>query len=54
MIVGPWGEVLARHEEGPGVALATLSAETLNAVRARLPVLEHRRIATSAEVDPAA
>lgn len=54
MIVGPWGEVLACHADGPGVALATLSAEMLNAVRARLPVLEHRRIATPAEVAPTA
>ena len=54
MIVGPWGEVLACREDGPGVALATLSAQALASVRSRLPVLEHRRIATSSEVGPAA
>lgn len=54
MIVGPWGEVLACREDEPGVALATLSVEALGAARARLPVLEHRRIATPSDVAPTA
>ncbi len=52
MIVGPWGEVLARHDEGPGIAVATLDAAMLDEARGRLPVLTHRRIATSSTVKP--
>src|SRR5258707_3539713 len=35
MIVGPWGEVLARHDEGPGIAVATLGAAMLAEARGR-------------------
>jgi nitrilase len=51
MIVGPWGEVLAcRTEPTPGIALARLERATLDGVRARLPALAHRRIATAANI----
>ena len=53
MIVGPWGEVLARHDDEPGVAVATLKRSVLDEVRGRLPVLEHRRLATPPDVAPA-
>jgi deaminated glutathione amidase len=52
MIVGPWGEVLARLDDTPGVALATLDAELLCATRARLPALMHRRIEGGLSVRP--
>jgi predicted amidohydrolase len=52
MIVGPWGEVLARHVDGPGIAVATLKPEALDEARNRLPVLTHRRIATGTTVAP--
>jgi predicted amidohydrolase len=52
MIVGPWGEVLACRGDEPGIALAQLQASVLHEVRARLPVLEHRRIATPPDVAP--
>jgi deaminated glutathione amidase len=45
MIVGPWGEVLARApEEGTGVWSAELDPSELRRVRAILPALEHRRL----------
>jgi len=44
MIVDPWGEVLARRAEGPGVVLADIDAERIAAARSRLPALQHRRI----------
>lgn len=44
MIVGPWGEVLACHQEGEGVVLAELDAARLAEVRQQLPALEHRRL----------
>ncbi|CAB3718221.1 Deaminated glutathione amidase [Trinickia soli] len=53
MIVGPWGDVLARCDDAPGIALARLERSTLTAVRERLPALTHRRIATSARVSSA-
>ncbi|HEV3423895.1 MAG TPA: carbon-nitrogen hydrolase family protein [Paraburkholderia sp.] len=52
MIVGPWGEVLARHDDEPGIAVATLRRSVLEEVRGRLPVLEHRRLATPPQVAP--
>lgn len=42
LILGPWGEVLAGHALGPGVALATLDREAQRELRARFPVLAHR------------
>jgi predicted amidohydrolase len=50
MIIGPWGEVLARHDDEPGIAVATLERRVLDEVRGRLPVLEHRRLSTPPEV----
>ncbi|MFG6447491.1 carbon-nitrogen hydrolase family protein [Roseateles sp. BYS180W] len=43
MVVDPWGEVLACHAEGEGLALATLSRERLSQLRQQLPALQHRR-----------
>lgn len=42
MVVAPWGEVLAQHEEGPAVVMAELLHHALDDARARLPVLSHR------------
>lgn len=42
MVVDPWGTVLARQSEGPGVVLAELDATRLASVRRQLPALEHR------------
>ncbi|MDR9432256.1 MAG: carbon-nitrogen hydrolase family protein [Spiribacter sp.] len=45
LVVGPWGETLASCPiaGGPGVALARLDLQSLPALRARFPVLGHRR-----------
>jgi len=51
MIVGPWGDVLARHDDEPGIAYATLTQTALDEARNRLPVLTHRRIATPSDVN---
>ncbi len=42
MIVDPWGEVLARLDKGPGVAVADLDPARLDEVRTQLPALRHR------------
>jgi len=44
MIVDPWGVVLARLGDEPGVAVADCSLEALERVRTRLPALRHRRL----------
>ncbi len=42
MIVGPWGQVLAQAQDGPGYAAAELDLAYLEEVRRRLPVARHR------------
>ncbi|MBM4359817.1 MAG: carbon-nitrogen hydrolase family protein [Deltaproteobacteria bacterium] len=41
-LVDPWGEVVAQTSEGPGVLVADLDRTYLDAVRRKLPALEHR------------
>jgi nitrilase len=43
LIVGPWGEVLAELEEGPGIVSADLDMIELTRLRSQFPVLQHRR-----------
>ena len=47
LIVDPWGEILAERATEPGVVRATLDFAGQDAVRARSPVLTHRRLALS-------
>ena len=42
MLVDPWGEIAALHEEGAGIALGTLAKARLREVRSQLPALGHR------------
>ncbi|MFO1425060.1 MAG: carbon-nitrogen hydrolase family protein [Candidatus Competibacteraceae bacterium] len=42
LIVDPWGEILARLPQGPGVVLAEFSRERLENVRRQFPALQHR------------
>ncbi len=44
LIVDPWGEVVARLPEGPGVVVADLDPARIAEVRASLPALKHRKI----------
>ena len=44
LVIDPWGEVLARVETGPGVAIADFDPERLAEVRESLPALKHRKI----------
>jgi deaminated glutathione amidase len=43
MIVDPWGTVVAQCSDGTGIAVAPLDPAFLDAVRARVPVWQHRR-----------
>ena len=42
MVVGPWGEILAGQDEGPGVVMGEVLASRLHGVRQSLPALDHR------------
>jgi predicted amidohydrolase len=43
LVVGPWGDVLLDMGEGEGVGFADIDLAEVEAVRARLPALRHRR-----------
>ena len=51
MIVSPWGDVVACHERGEGVAIAEIDLDEIDAVRARMPIASHRRLAIEAPRD---
>ncbi len=42
MLVDPWGEIVAVHGEGPGLAVGALVKARLREVRSQLPALGHR------------
>jgi predicted amidohydrolase len=44
MIVDPWGLVIARAGDRPGLLTADCDLEALDRIRGRLPVLDHRRL----------
>jgi nitrilase len=41
-IIDPWGEILGRLPQGPGVVLAEFDPERLERIRGQFPALEHR------------
>jgi predicted amidohydrolase len=43
MIVGPWGDVLARVPDGTGIALAEIDLAAVERARRAIPVAAHRR-----------
>jgi predicted amidohydrolase len=51
MIIGPWGEVLASLESGPGVVIAEIDPMKRDEARASLPALEHRKLSTRDHAD---
>jgi predicted amidohydrolase len=44
MVVGPWGEILTRIEEGEHAVTVTLDLHDLQQTRHRVPALGHRRL----------
>ncbi|HWP58760.1 MAG TPA: carbon-nitrogen hydrolase family protein [Candidatus Acidoferrales bacterium] len=44
MIVDPWGRVIARASDGPGVICAEIDLDYLARVRTELPALSHRKL----------
>jgi len=43
LVVDPWGEIVLDMDEEPGLGFADIDLGRVNAVRARIPVLAHRR-----------
>jgi predicted amidohydrolase len=43
LVVGPWGDVLLDMGDGEGVGFAEIDLAEVEAVRARLPAIRHRR-----------
>lgn len=44
MIIGPWGDILACIDEGPGIAVADLDFTELRSLRRSFPALQHRTL----------
>ncbi len=43
MIINPWGKVIAKLDNKPGILLAGINREEVNTARAKLPGLQHDR-----------
>jgi len=43
MVIGPWGEVLAQHNDGAQAVCTTIDVPALHALRRRFPSLSQRR-----------
>jgi predicted amidohydrolase len=43
LVIDPWGQVMLDMGDAPGLGFADLDAACTADVRARVPVLEHRR-----------
>ncbi|PVZ12341.1 MULTISPECIES: carbon-nitrogen hydrolase family protein [unclassified Pseudomonas] len=52
-IVDPWGRIVAQQPKAPGVLTGHFDAAEQASIRARMPVLEHRRFSTQGAVRPA-
>ncbi len=44
MIVDPWGQVVARASDAPGLAVAEIDLDRVAAVRRSMPLASHRRL----------
>jgi len=44
MIVDPWGRIVARASDGPGIIYAEIDLDYLARVRTELPALSHRKL----------
>ncbi|MBP9721721.1 MAG: carbon-nitrogen hydrolase family protein [Gammaproteobacteria bacterium] len=49
MIINPWGEIMSREENKPGVITATLDLKAMHKLRKSFPVINHRKLGLSNE-----
>jgi deaminated glutathione amidase len=54
MAIDPWGHVIARASDGIGIVSTRLDPDMPAAVRARMPIAEHRRLGLAPRVVPIA
>ena len=52
-IVDPWGRIVAEHAHGEAILLAERDAEEQASIRARMPVVSHRRFFSQDALRPA-
>ena len=52
LAIDPWGRLLADAGEAPGVTLIDVDLAQVDDVRARIPVIAHRRPIAAAQVAP--
>lgn len=52
LVIDPWGQIVLDMGEGTGIGYADIDADTVSAVRARIPVIAHRRAIPAVEVRP--
>ncbi len=50
LVIDPWGQVLLDMGDAPGVGFVDIDPAQVDAVRARIPVLDHRRAIPPVEV----
>lgn len=50
VVIDPWGEILLELEDDAGLGIVDLPLDRISDVRARVPVLDHRRAIPKAEV----
>jgi predicted amidohydrolase len=50
LVVSPWGDVLLDMGEAPGLGFADIDLAQVQAVRARVPAIDHRRDIPPVEV----
>jgi predicted amidohydrolase len=43
LVIDPWGDVILDMGEAPGLAFADVDLGRVSEVRARIPVIDHRR-----------
>ena len=44
VVIDPWGTVMARIDDQPGIAVAEIDLDRLTEIRRKMPVAQHRRL----------
>lgn len=52
-IVDPWGQIVAEQAQGEAVLIATRDSDEQASIRARMPVVSHRRFFSQDALRPA-
>jgi len=44
MLINPWGEIVAEHKAGEGIAIGDMDLTSIASIRSKLPALQHRML----------